>query len=152
MNRRTGRHCRPVLQLPTGQSVQLPRRSWRTWNEQGQSKMNRTGARTLMRAVGMAWQRRAGTQSPQDTAAAGKHSRQMICPAQASMKQQPAVGRPRSKTTAADDVGRPLAVQCRLVEGVRWCWPLGRRAQTYSTCLPPTYRLCLSLSLPTPLI
>ena len=30
---------------------------------------------------------------------------------------------------------------------------LRRRAQTYLTvCLPPTYRLCLSLSLPTPLI
>ena len=27
--------------------------------------------------------------------------------------QQPAVGRPRSKTMAADDVGRALAVQCR---------------------------------------
>ena len=40
-------------------------------------------------------------------------------------KQWPAdeVGRPRSKTTAADDVGRPLTVQCRLMEGVRWCWP-----------------------------
>jgi len=37
-----------------------------------------------MRAVGMAWQRRAGTQSPQDKAAAGKHSRQMVCPAKAS--------------------------------------------------------------------
>ena len=33
--------------------------------------------------------------------------------------------------TTATDVGRPLAVQCRLVEGVRWCWPLRRRAQTY---------------------
>ena len=32
----------------------------------------------------MAWQRRAGTQSPQDKAAAGKHSRQMVCPAKAS--------------------------------------------------------------------
>ena len=29
---------------------------------------------------------------------------------------------------------------------------LKRRAQTYPTCLPPTYRLCLSLYLPTPLI
>ena len=69
--------------------------------------------------------------------------------------QQPAdeVGRPRSKTPAADDVGRPLAMQCRLMEGVRWCWPLRRWAQTYIiVCLTPTYRLCLSPSLPTPLI
>ena len=54
-------------------------------------------------------------------------------------KQQPAdvVGRPLSKTTATD-VGRPLAVQCRLVEGVWWCWPLGRRARTYlPVSLPP---------------
>ena len=37
-----------------------------------------------MREVGMAWQRRAGIQSPQNRAAAGGHSRQTICPAQAS--------------------------------------------------------------------
>ena len=66
--------------------------------------------------------------------------------------QQPAVGRPRSKTTAADDVGQPLAVQCRLVEGVRWCWPLRKAGSDLPTCLPPTYRFCLSTSLPTPLI
>ena len=29
---------------------------------------------------------------------------------------------------------------------------LERRAKTYPTCLPPTYRLCLSPSIPTPLI
>ena len=99
----------------------------------------------------MAWQRwQASKQSPQNKAAAGEHSRQMICPAQALKKQQPAVGRPRSKTTAADNVGRPLAVQCRLVEGVRWCWPLKGRARTYLTISLPTYRLCLSLSRPTP--
>ena len=52
------------------------------------------------------------------------------------------VGRPRSKTTAAD-VGRPLAVQSRLVEGVRWCWPLRRRAQTYlPVSLPPIAFAC----------
>ena len=49
--RRTGRHCRPVLQLPTGQFSQLANmlvRSWRTWNEQGkhnERKMN--GAKQL---------------------------------------------------------------------------------------------------------
>ena len=57
-----------------------------------------------------------------------------------------------AKQQPADDVGRPLAVRCRLVEGVQWCWPLRRRAQTYPTCLPPTYRLCPSPYLPTPLI
>ena len=29
-----------------------------------------------------------------------------------------------AKQQPADVIGRPLAVQCRLVEGVRWCWPL----------------------------
>ena len=57
-----------------------------------------------------------------------------------------------AKQQLPDDVGRPLAVQCRLMGGVRWCWHSGRRAQTYLTCLYPTYRLGLSLSLPTPLI
>ena len=59
-------------------------------------------------------------------------------------KLQPAdvIGRPLSKTTATD-VGRPLAVQCRLVEGVRWCWPLRRRAQTYlPVSLPPIAFAC----------
>ena len=43
-----------------------------------------------------------------------------------------------AKQQPADEVGRPLAVQCRLVEGVRWCWPLGRQARTYLTVsLPP---------------
>ena len=148
----TGCHCRPMLQLPTGQSLQRERRrSWRTWTEQG-AKQNERG-KLMRRAVGKAWQRRAGTQSPLNKAAAGEHSRQMVCPAQALKQQQPPAGRPRSKTTAADDVGRPLAVQCRLMEGVRWCWPLRRRAQTYRiVCLPPTYHLCLSPSRPTPLI
>ena len=77
--------------------------------------------------------------SLQNKAAAGKHSRRTLRPAQASKKQRPADGRPCSKTTAADDVGRPLAVQCRLRERVRWCWHSGRRAQTYLTCLSPSY-------------
>ena len=47
----------PCCSCQQGSSYNLQRRSWRTWNEQGggQSKMN--GARTLMWAVGMAWQR-----------------------------------------------------------------------------------------------
>ena len=49
-----------------------------------------------------------------------------------------------AKQQPADVVGRPLAVQCRLVEGVRWCWPLERRAQTYLiVSLPPIAFACL---------
>ena len=50
------------------------------------AKQNERG-QTMRWAVGMAWQRRAGTQSPQNKAAAGGHSRRTICPAQASKKQ-----------------------------------------------------------------
>ena len=108
----------------------------------------------MRRAVGMAWQRWNGRQTKPVEQGRCRRTQPADNPTDTGLvaKQQPAVGRPRSKTTAADDVGRPLAVQCRLVEGVRWCWPLRRPAQTYSTCLPPTYRLCLSPSQPTPLI
>ena len=118
-------------------------------NRGKQSKLN--GGKLLRRAVGMAWQRQAGTQPAEQTTAGG-HSRRTLRPAQASKKQRPADGRPRSKATAAHKVGWPLAVQCRLMGGVQWCWQPGRWAQTYLSCLYPTYCLCLSLSLPTPLI
>ena len=54
-------------------------------------------------------------------------------------KQQPAdvIGRPLSKTTATD-VARPPVVQCRLVEGVRWCWhSKGGLRPTLPVSLPP---------------
>ena len=48
------------------------------------------------------------------------------------------------QTQPADEVGRPLTMQCRLVEGVRWCWPLGRWARTYlPVSLPPIAFACL---------
>ena len=50
-------------------------------HEQGAKQHER--GKLLRRAVGMAWQRRAGKHSPQDKAAAGKHSRQTMQPAQA---------------------------------------------------------------------
>ena len=49
----------------------------------GQRKIEQNGARTLRRAVGMAWQGRAGTHSLLSKAAAGEHSRRTIRPAQA---------------------------------------------------------------------
>ena len=119
-------------------------------NRWGQSNTER--GQELMRAVRMAWQRRAGTQPAEQG-----HCRRTQ-PADnlpgTGLTETTASSWPTSQqTTAADDVGRPLAVQCSLVEGVRWCWPLRRRAQTYLiVCLHPTNRLCLSLSLPTPLI
>ena len=97
----------------------------------------------------------AGKQSRQNKAAAGKHSRRTIRPAQALKKnsrRRSGRYRPRSKTTAS-----------------RRSWPASRRAvqvgggsalvlatqeasSDLPTCLPPTYRLCLSLYIPTPLI
>ena len=53
------------------------------------------------------------------------------------------VGWSRSKTTAAD-VGRPLAVQCRLVEGVQWCWhSKGGLRPTLPVSLSPIAFACL---------
>ena len=90
-------------------------------NDQGgKAKLNRTG-KTMRRAVGMAWQRRAGTQ-PAEQGRCRRTQPADDLPGTGLEAKQPAVGRPRSTTTAADDVGRPLAVQCREVEGMRWCW------------------------------
>ena len=108
MNRRTGRHCRPVLKLPTGQFNNFRDDPGAHGMNRGQTKMNRTGQELMRRAVGMAWQRRAGTQ-PAEQATAGGHSRRTLRPAQAS-KQQPAVGRPCSKNNSC-----------------RRCWPASRR-------------------------
>ena len=118
-NRRTGRLCRPVLQLPTGQSCSLQTvgscRSWRTWNEQGQKQNEQTGATVEEGSGHGKGEMAAGKQSPQNKAAAGEHSRQMICPAQASKKQnsQQTLADLAAKQQLPDDVGRPLAVQCR---------------------------------------
>ena len=69
----------------------------------------------MMWAVGMAWQRRAGKQTqPAELGRCRQTKPADDLPGTGLVaKQQPAVGRPRSKTTAADEVGRPLAVQCR---------------------------------------
>ena len=128
------------------------RRSWRTWTEQGGGPSKMNGGKNV-EGSGHGMAKASRHTKPAEQATAGGHSRQMVCPAQASTKTTTSSWPASQQTTAADDVGRPLAVQCRLVEGVRWCWPLRRRAQTYlPTCLPPTYCLCLSLYIPTPLI
>ena len=117
------------------------RRSWRTWNEQGakQSKLN--GGKNV-------------EGSGHGMAKASRHTK----PAEQGRcrRTQPADSPPgtglKETQQPADQVGRPHAVQCRLMGGVQWCWYSGRRARTYLPCLYPTYRLCLSLYLPTPLI
>ena len=110
-------------------------------NEQeGQSKIER-GLVNVGSRHGM--QRWTGKQSRQNKAAAGEHSRQMFCPAQALEQNSQQLAGLAAKQQPADEVGRPLAVQCRLVEGVRWCWPLGRRARTYlAISLPPITFAC----------
>ena len=118
-NRRTGRLCRPVLQLPTGQSCSLQtvgsnnssRRSWRTWNEQGSNKASERGQEHVKGSGdGMA-----------------KASRHTACRTGHCRQTQPADSPPgtglkinsqqlaglAAKTTAADDVGLLLVVQCR---------------------------------------
>ena len=78
----------------------------------GKAKLNGTG-QPMRWAVGMAWQRRAGTQSPQNKAAAGEHSRRTIQPAQASKNNSQQLAGLAAKQQPADVIGRPLAVQWR---------------------------------------
>ena len=103
------------------------------------------GARTL-RAVGMAG-KNGSRHIARRTRQLQANSQRILRPAQASNKRPQMTGLAAKTAAAADDVGLP---PCRWVGGVRWYSE--RRAQTYLTCPYPTYRLCLSLSLPTPLI
>ena len=101
----------------------------------------------------MAWQRRAGTHSLQNKAAAGEHSWQTMRPAQA-LKQN---NSQQMAGLAAKQWPQTTLAGLSPCSAGWWreCGGAGhseRRAQTYPTCLPPTYRLCLSLSIPTPLI
>ena len=82
-NRRTGRLVlQPVLQLPTGQSVQLLADPGAHGTDQVGAKHNeRNGANDEGSGHGMA--KVAGKQSRQNRAAAGEHSRRTIRPAQA---------------------------------------------------------------------
>ena len=132
--------CRPVLQLPTGQFLPLATTilAHMDMDRWGQSKMN-GGKR---REGQWAWHGKGGRQAK--PAEQGRCRRTQ--PADGlpgtglEANNSQAVGRPRSKTTAADDVGRPLAVQCRLMEGVRWCWH--SRGGLRPTSLPPIAFAC----------
>ena len=126
------------------------RRSWRTWNEQG-AKQNEQG-QTMRWAVGMAWhgkgeQAHSLQNRPLQADTAGglsaRHRPQRN-------KTATDAGRPRSETTAADKVGRPLAVQCRLMGGVQWCWHSGRRAQTYLPVPTPPIAFACHCTYPLP--
>ena len=78
----------------------------------GQSKMNRTGANDVEgsgHGMAKASRHTACRTKPLQADTAGKWSARHR-PQKETMA---TVGRPRSKPTAADDVGRPLAMQCR---------------------------------------
>jgi len=111
-----------------------------------QKQMN--GGKMLMRAVGMAGKEWQANKKPAEQGTAGRHSRQTLRPAQAS-KQTATDGRPRSEAMAADKVGLPLAVQCRLMGGVQWCWQPRRRVQTYLAV--PTPPIAFACHCPYPL-
>ena len=70
----------------------------------------------MRRAVGMAWQRRAGTQPAEQGHC--RRTQPADSPPGTGLKtsSQQLAGL-AAKTTAADKVGRPLAVQCRLMGG-----------------------------------
>ena len=94
------------------------------------------GGKLLRRAVGMTWQ---------NWQQANKACRTRPLQATQPADSPPGTGLKTNsqqlaglaaKTIAAGDVGLPLAVQCRWVGGVQWCWQPGRRAQTYLLSLP----------------
>ena len=95
----------------------------------------------------------AGKHSLLNKATAGRHSQRTLRPAQASQQTNgPQLAGLAAKTTAAtNDVGLPLAVQ---LGGGEDAVVLAARkvGADLPNCPYPTYRLCLSLSLPTPLI
>ena len=144
----TGRQCSPVMRLPTGQSLQHAR-----WSDDATKTVHGPpvqarvaaayravpAARTMVLAHMV--MNRGGN------AKQNRGSRHGSCQRWAGKAKQG-----RCSKQPADEVAGTGLVQWRLVEGVRWCWPLGRPAQTYPTVSLPTYRLCLSLSIPTPLI
>ena len=75
-------------------------------NELDGGKANLNGGKNSMRAVGMAGKGWQANTKPAEQGTEGRHSRQILRPAQAS-KQTATDGRPRSETTAADHVGSP---------------------------------------------
>ena len=92
----------------------------------------------------------AGKQSRLNRAAAGKHSRQMICPAQASKQhnsQQTLAG-----LAANNNRRRRWPASRRAVQvdgGSAVVLALKRRAQTYLTCLSPSHRSPLPVTVHT---
>ena len=119
MDRCTGRHCRPVLQLPTGQSCSLQtvgtddkllalkpilahmamNKGKRSKMEWGKAKLER--GQELMRAVGMAG-KIGSRQTARRTSTAGGHSQRILRPAQAS-KQTATDGHSCSNQQLPDD-------------------------------------------------
>ena len=108
-------------------------------NEQGQTKLTERGQE---HEEGSGHDKGKQAHSPQNKPlqadTAGRRSAR-----HRPQKKQPAVGRPHSKATAADDVGLPLDVQCRLMGGVQWCWPSeGGLRPTYPVSTPPIAFAC----------
>ena len=155
MYRCTGRHCRPVLQLPTGQFVAYKllalthgdpgahgrnrgKRSKMNGAKWNGGKANLNGGKLLRRAVGMAGKVWQANKSLQNKATAGGHSRRTLRPAQASKHTNgPQLAGLAAKTQQLpDDVVLP-SVQLG-GGGVQRCWHSGRRVQTYLHCPYPT--------------
>ena len=118
-------------------------------NWTGQSKMNRTGASKLEQGQSehgqWAWQAKMARQahSLQNKAAAGKHSRRTLRPAQAS-KKQPADGRPRGKQQQPQTMSACLSPcsagmwgECKGV-----CSQEGGLRPTYTVSTPPIAFAC----------
>ena len=147
MDRCTGRHCRPVLQLPTGQSCSLqtlvfmddPGAHGKNRGKQSKTtergKANLNGARTCEGQ--WAWQAKRSRQTQPAEQSHCRRTQPADPPSGTGLITNGHRWPASQQTTAADDdVGLSLAVQCRQVGGVQWY--SGRRAQTYLTCPYPT--------------
>jgi len=147
------------LQLPTGQSCSL-QTCWFGLVDPGahgheqvgkQTKqMDRgkdvDGGKNWMRAVGMAG--KEGKQKPAEQGTAGNTA------GRRSVRHRPQETTSRWPASQQEPQLPQMMSACRAVRRgeMQWYWQPGRRVQTYLTCPYPTYRLCLSLSRPTPLI
>ena len=121
-NRCTGCLCRPVLQLPTGQFRSL-QTCWylilahmegtgANKSKLNGGKANLNGGKNVEEGSGHGRQR-VDRHTACRTGTAGKHSRRTLRPAQALKQTASSWPASQQKQQLPDDVGLPLAVQCR---------------------------------------
>ena len=153
--RRTGRHCRPVLQLPTGQSCSLQQ----TCDDPGAHGLNRgkqsklNGAKQLER--GQTDEQGSGHGKGEQAHSPLNKALQADTAGGLSAQHRPQRNNQQMAGLAANNNRRqswPASRRAVQVDGGSAVVLAARKAGAdLPTCLYPTYRLCLSLSHPLPL-